>query len=207
MLSSSRVFGLRKFKPVGEPTLAWKIRPEKPFHSEAKTLLALDVHPTPPKGQGCSHVNFFCCCCCLVTKSCLTLCDSMDCSMPGFPVLHCLPEFAQTYVLWVGDAIQPSHPLPSPSPPALIFSQHWGLFQWVSSYIRWPKYWSFSISPSNEYSGLVSFSTVCLISLLSKGLSRVFSSTTVQKLQFFGAQPSLWFNSYIYTWLLEHLNF
>ena len=49
--------------------------------------------------------------CCSVTKSCLPLCDPMDCSMPGFPVLHCLPEFAQTHVLWVGDAIQPSHPI------------------------------------------------------------------------------------------------
>ena len=68
--------------------------------------------------------------------------------------------------------------------------------------IRWPKYWSFrfTISPSNEYSGLISFS---LISLLSKGLSRVFSNTTVQKHQFFGTQLSLWSNSYIHTWLLE----
>ena len=83
----------------------------------------------------------------------------MDCSMPGFPVLHYLPEFAQTHVHWVSDAIQPSHPLLSPSPPAFSLSQHRGLFQWVGSSIRWPKYWSFSlsISPSNECSGLISF--------------------------------------------------
>ena len=72
-------------------------------------------------------------CCCSVAKSCLTLCDLMDCSTPGFPVLHYLPKFAQTHVHWVDDAIWLSHPLSSPSPPALNFSQHQGLFKWVSS--------------------------------------------------------------------------
>ena len=69
---------------------------------------------------------------------------------------------------------------------------------------RWPKYWnlSFNISPSNELSGLISFRVDWLISLLSKGLSRVFSSTTIQKHQFFGTQPSLWSNSHIHLWLL-----
>ena len=69
----------------------------------------------------------------LVTQSCLTLCDLMDCSTPGFPVLHCLPALAQTHVHWVSDAIQASHPLLSPSPPAFRLSQHQGLFQWISS--------------------------------------------------------------------------
>ena len=68
-----------------------------------------------------------------VIKSCLALCDSMYCSTPGLPVFHCLLEFAQTHVHQVGDTIQPSHPLPSPSPPAFNLSQHQGLFQWVSS--------------------------------------------------------------------------
>ena len=68
-----------------------------------------------------------------VAQSCPTLCDPMDCSMPGFPVHQQLPELAQTYVHWVGDAIQPSHPLSSPSPPAFNLSQHQGLFQWVTS--------------------------------------------------------------------------
>ena len=68
-----------------------------------------------------------------VTQSCMTLCDPMDCSTPGLPVHHQLPEFTQTHVHWVGDAIQPSHPLSSPSPPAFNLSQHQGLFQWVSS--------------------------------------------------------------------------
>ena len=68
-----------------------------------------------------------------VTQSCLTLCDPMVCSMPGFPVHHQLQELTQTQVHWVGDAIQPSHSLSSPSPPAFDLSQHQGLFQWVSS--------------------------------------------------------------------------
>ena len=72
---------------------------------------------------------------------------------------HQLPEFTQTHVHWVGDAIQPSHPLSSPSPPTFDLSQHQGLFKWISFCIKWLKYWSFSfiISPSNEYSGLIYF--------------------------------------------------
>ena len=69
----------------------------------------------------------------LVSQSCLTLCDPMDCSMPGLPVHHQLPELAQTHVHRVSDTIQPSHPLLSPSPPAFNLSQHQGLFKWVSS--------------------------------------------------------------------------
>ena len=68
-----------------------------------------------------------------VTRSCPTLCDPMNCRMPGFPVHHQLPEFIQTHVHWVGDAIQPYHPLLSPSPPTFNLSQHQCLFQWVSS--------------------------------------------------------------------------
>ena len=88
-----------------------------------------------------------------------TLCDPMDCSMPGFSILHCLLAFAQTLVHWVGDAIQPSHPLSLLSPPALNLSHHRCLFQWVSSSHQVAKYWnfSFSISSSSKYSGLISF--------------------------------------------------
>ena len=140
-----------------------------------------------------------------VTQSCLTLCDPMNRSMPGLPVHHQIPEFAQTDVHQVGDAIQPSHPLLSPSPSAPNPSQHQGLFQWVNSSQGWPKYWSFSfsISPSKEYPGLISFRMTGQISLQSKGLSRVFSNTTVQKHQFFGAQLSSQSNSHTHTWLLE----
>ena len=94
------------------------------------------------------------------------------------------------------------HPLllpPSIFPSIRVFSNESAVC------IRWSKYWSFSfsISPSNEYSGLISFRLTGLISLLSKGLSRVFSNTRIQKHQFFDAQPSLWFNSHIHTRPLE----
>ena len=93
----------------------------------------------------------------LVAQLCPTLCDPMDYSAPGFPVHHQLPKLAQIHVHRVCDAIQPSNPLSSPSP-SFNLSQHQGLFHSVL-HIRWPKYWSFSfnISPSNEYSGLISF--------------------------------------------------
>ena len=96
--------------------------------------------------------------CCSVTQLRPTLCDPMDCSMPGFPVLHSLPEFAQSHVRWVSDAIQQSHPLASPSP-AFYPSQRQGFFQWVSSshQVATVLEFNFSINPSNEYSRLISF--------------------------------------------------
>ena len=93
----------------------------------------------------------------LVVQSCPTLCDPVDCSTPGPPVHHQLLEFTQTHVHWLGDAIQPSHPLSSPSPPTLNFSQHQGVFKWVSSSHQVAKVLEPQHSPSNEYSGLVSF--------------------------------------------------
>ena len=96
--------------------------------------------------------------CCSVAKLGLTLCNSMDRSTPGLSVLHHLPVFDQTHVHWVGDAIQPCHSLSYLSPPAFSPSSY-GVFSNQSVlHIRWPKYWSFSfgISPSNEYSGLIS---------------------------------------------------
>ena len=101
------------------------------------------------------------CCCLLVTKLCPTLCSPMDCSMPGFPVLHCLLEFAQIHVHRVGDATQPSHALLSPSSPVLNLYSIRGFSNESDLRYRRPKYWSFSfsISPSNEYSGLISFRT------------------------------------------------
>ena len=94
-----------------------------------------------------------------VTQSCRALSAPMDCSTPGFPVHHQLPELAQIYAHQVGDAIQPSHPLSSPSPPTFNLFQHQGLSNESVLHIRWPKDWSFSFSirPSNEYSGLISF--------------------------------------------------
>ena len=96
-------------------------------------------------------------------------------------------------------SVMPSPPLSSPSP-ALNLSQHQVFSNESDLCTRWPKYWSFSfsISPSNEYSGLIPLGLTGWSSLQSKGLSRVFSNTTVQKHQFFGAQPSLWPNSHPY---------
>ena len=201
--------------------------------------------------------------CCSVARLCPTLCDPMDCSMPVFPVFHCLLEFAQTLVHWVNGAIQPSHVLSyllfmtvmmwffssvqllshvrlfatpwteahqaslsitnsqslldlmsielmKPSNhlilcrPLLLLLSIFPSIRVFSSesvlHFRWPKDWrfSFSISPSNEYSVLMSFRI-----LQSKRLLRAFSNTTVQKYEFFSVQPSLWSNCHIHTWLLE----
>ena len=121
------------------------------------------------------------------------LCDPMNCSMPGLPVHYQLPEFTRTHVHWRGNAIQSSHPLSSLLlllsifPSIRVFSHESVL------HIRWPKYYSFSfsISPSNKYSGLISFRMDWLDLLLSKGLSKVFSNNTVQNHQFFSTQLSL----------------
>ena len=132
----------------------------------------------------------------------------MDCNVAGFPALYYLPEFAQTNVHWVDDAIQPTHPLLSPSPPAINASQHQSLFQWASSLLRWPKYWSFnfrtsaSVFPMN-IQGWFPLGFTGLISLQSKGLSRIFSSTIGQNHPFLGTQPSSLSSSHICTGLLH----
>ena len=123
------------------------------------------------------------------------------CSTPGFPVHHQVPEFTQ--LMSIESVIPPNHLilcyplllLPSIFPSIRVFSDESVL------HIRWPKYWSFSLSiiPSNEYSGLIFLGWTGWISLQSKGLSRVFSKTTVQKHQFFSAQPSSQSNSHIHT--------
>ena len=121
------------------------------------------------------------------------LCNPMDCSLPGFPVLHHLPELAQTYVRWVGDTIQPSHPLSSPSSPAFNFSQHQGLFFTSRVFTSGGQSIGASTSASvlpMDIQDWFPLGLTDLISLQSKGLSRVFSSTTVVKHQFFEAQPS-----------------
>ena len=139
------------------------------------------------------------------TQSCLTLWDPMNRSTSGLPVHHQLPEFTQTQVHRVSDAIQTSHPRSPPSPPAPNPSQHQSLFQWVnfawggqstevSALASFPPKKSQGWSPS-EWTGW--------ISLQSKGLSRVFSNTTVQKHQFFVARLSSQSNSHIHTWPLE----
>ena len=142
-------------------------------------------------------------CCSSVAQWCPTPWDPEDCSMQGFTVLHHLLELIQTHVHWVSYAIQPSYPLLSPSALASIFASIRVFSNELALHIRWPKYWSFSfsINPSNEYSGLISLK-IDRFALWPKRLSRIFSNTTIQKHQFFGTYPSLWSNSHIHTWLL-----
>ena len=141
-----------------------------------------------------------------VAQSCLTLCDPMNRSTPGLPVHHQLPEFTQTHVHRVGDAIQPSHPLSSPffscpqSLPAsesILMSQ---LFAWGGQSTGVSALASFLPKNNQDWSPL---EWTGWISLQSKGLSRVFSNTIVRKHQFFSAQPSSQSNSHIHTWPLE----
>ena len=145
-------------------------------------------------------------CCCLVAKSCLTVCDPMDHSTLDFPDLHHLLEFAQTHVHWVTDAIQPSHPLSPSSPPCPhsfpasgSFPMNWHLASGGQSIGASA---SVSVLPMN-IQGWFPLGLTGFTSLLSKWLSRVFSSITVWKHQFFSAQPSLWSKIHIYSWLLE----
>ena len=128
-----------------------------------------------------------------VTQSCPTLCEPTDSSMPGFPVHHQLPEFTQTHVHWVTDAIQQFYSLSSPSCPAFNLSQDQGLFKWVSSFASGGQ--SIGVSASTSVLPMITQDLSPLgwtgwISLQSKGLSRVFSNTTVQKHQFFCTQLS-----------------
>ena len=135
------------------------IKPESP----GSPALASMLFTTELPEKFLSHVDFSFIMCFTqfssVAQLCLTLCDPMNHSMPVLPVHHQVPESTQTHVHRVGDAIQPSHPLLSPSPPALNLSQHQGLFIESALRMRWPKYWSFSfnISPCNEHPGLISF--------------------------------------------------
>ena len=141
-----------------------------------------------------------------VAEPCPTLCDPMTHSTPGLPVHHQHQEFTQTHVHRVGDAIQPSHTLSSPSPPALNLSQHQSLSNESTLCMRWPKYWSFSFQHQ-------SFQWTARTDLLQNGLvgspcrprdSQESSPTPQFKThQFFGTQLSSQSNSHIHTWPLE----
>ena len=117
-----------------------------------------------------------------VTQSCPTLCDPMNRSTPGLPVYHQLQEFTQTHVHWVGDAIPPSHPLSSPSPPALNLSQHQSLFKWVSSLHQVAKVLEFYLK-STVFSSLISY--YALILLYSSDCSCIFPNASCIFLLFF----------------------
>ena len=152
----------------------------------------------------CIFIAFYC----SVAYSCALLCNPMDCSTPlGFPLLHCLPESSQTHVHWVNDAIQRSHflmtpfLLPSIFPSIRVFSNELALC------IRWQSIGpSASVLPMNIQDWFP-LGWTDLTSMLSKALSRVCSSTIVQKNKFFSAQPSLWSNSHIHAWLLGNHSF
>ena len=127
---------------------------------------------------------------CSVAQSCPTLCNPMDFSTPGLPVLHHLPELAQTRVHWVSVAIQPSRPLSLPFPPAFNLSQHQGLFSYSHQMAKVSELQLQHQSFQWMFSVLFPLGLTGLISLQSKGHSRVFFSTTVQKPQFFSVQPA-----------------
>ena len=143
-------------------------------------------------------------CCCSFAKWCPTLCNPMDCSTPGLPVPHYLPEFAWVHVLWISDLIQPSHLLLPPSPFPSIFPSLRVFTNELAVWIRWPKYcsFSFSISLSNKYSGFMFFRIDWFDHLMSKGFSRVFSSTIIQKHRFFiSIHPNSLNLSYIHIYM------
>ena len=116
-------------------------------------------------------LNVYCVQFSLVAQSCLTLCDSMDCSTPGFPVLRYLPEFTQLHVHWLGEAIQPSYPLSPPSLPAFNLSQHQGLFRWVRSSHQVAKVLEFQLQHQSFQWMFRTLGWTGWISLQSKGLS------------------------------------
>ena len=132
----------------------------------------------------------------------------MDCSTPGFSVLHQLLEFAQTHVHWVNYAIQQSHPVtPFSCPQSFPASRSFLMSQlFTSGGLSIKASASASVLPKN-IQGWFSLGLIGFICLQSKGLSRVFSSTTIQKHQFFSSQPSLWYSSHIHTWLLAKPKF
>ena len=145
-------------------------------------------------------------CVCSVQFSHSVVSDSLQPHEPQHTRPPCpspTPELTQTHVHWVSDIIQPSHPQSSPSPPAFSLSQHQGLFQWVSSSHQGAKVLEFQLQHQSFQWTPRTNLLDGWISLLSKGLSRVFSNTTVRKHQFFSAQSSSQSNSHIHAWLLE----
>ena len=152
-------------------------------------------------------MSLSCYCCCSVTQSCLALCHPIACIMPGFLVLHYLPEFAQTHAHWISDAISsfviPFSSCSQSSPESGSFPLKRFLHQLFVSGDQ-----SIGASASASFLTMniqswIPLGLTGLIFLVSKGLSRVFTNTTVWKHQFFGDKPSLWPSSHIHTWLLE----
>ena len=142
-----------------------------------------------------------CCCCCWVAKSCPTLCNPMHYSMPSSSVLYHILEFAQIYVHWVSDAVEPFHSLSPSSPPALNLTQHQNLFQWVSSVHQVAKVLELQYQ-SNEYSGLISFRIVWFVPLAVQGTLKSLLQHHSSKASVLWCSAFLCSNSHICTWLL-----
>ena len=180
-------------------TLCWRWRltfcPSISFYKNSSYLLSYQpLHPKwyIPLKKTQTSVQFS-------RTVCPTLCDPMNHSTPGLPVHYQLPEFTQTHILWVGDDIQPSHLLSSPSPPALNSSQHQGLSKESTFRMRWPKYWSFtfSISLSNEHPGLIFLRMDWLDLLAAQG-------TLKSLLQHHSSKASILGHSAFFTVQLSH---
>ena len=176
--------------------------PASVIHNKNKNILIWFCTETIPETGMMMTVQFS-----SAAQSCLTLCDPMKHSTPDLPVHHQFPESIQAHVHWVGDAIQPSHPLLFPSPPAFNLFQHPdGSFQMSQFFTSGGQSIGVSASASVLPMNIQDWSPIGWtgwISLQSKGLSRVFSNTPVQKHQFFSAQLSSQSNSHINTWPQE----
>ena len=175
------------------------------FSSSENHLIKSGARPLKVFKDGL-HMFAPVCCCCWVLQLCPTLCHCMDCSTPSFHVLHYLPEFAQTRPMsqWCHPIIS-SSVIPFSCPQAFPASWSFPMSQFFTSggqSIGASASASATVLPVN-IQGWFPLGMTGLISLQSKGLSRVFCNTTIQKHQFLGAQPSLWYNSHICTWLLE----
>ena len=143
-------------------------------------------------------------CCCSVAQSCPTVCNPVDCSMPGFPILLCLSELAQTHVHWLSQWCHPA--IPSSVIPFSCLQSFPASGSFLMSRLFASGGQSIGVSASGRpvnIWGWFPLGFIALISLLSKGLSRVFSNTS-SKASIFSTQPSLWSNSHIHTWMLEN---
>ena len=178
---------LTRLPPISEPLLVI-VRCQEPYFPgwPPNPALNLQAHFSW-KPSLIPQSGFLCSClspsgaCCSVSQLCLILCGTMDYSIPGFPVLYHLPEFAQTHVCWVSDAIQPPHPLSPISPPALNPSRYQGLFQWVGSSHQVAKVLELQFRSFQRIFRVDFFYWFDWFDLSVQGVSRVFSITTFRK--------------------------
>ena len=157
------------------------------------------LYSCPNNYLKCDNFTGICLYCCSFTQLCLTLCNPVICSMPGLAVLHHVSELTQSHVHWVSDAIQPSHPVLSPSPPVFNLSQHQGLFQWVGSSYQVANALQLQLQ-HQSFQWIFNSFRIDWFDLLA--VQETLKSL-LQHHQFFSTLPSLWLNTYIHTWILE----